>query len=412
MRKIVTLVASLLLAVSLLLMGSGLLGTLTGIRATLEGFSDTLTGIITSAYFIGFILGNYIVPLLLKRVGHIRTFAALTAMASICVIAQGYIISPASWLLLRLLLGVCLVGVYIVVESWLNELTDNTTRGKTLSTYQSTTLIALALGQYLILLTDVTTSALFVLSGALFVLGIIPVALTKLSEPVVVNTGQRLDLKELYLTSPMAILGAMTAGLVNGAFLSLAAVSAYHLGLDKGEIAVFMSAMILGGVFLQWPIGHYSDKADRRKVMALAATGGIIFSLLIVVFFHWFRAGIVFAAFLYGGMVFVLYPIGAAHLNDTLPREKFVLAARGMSLSYGIGAATGPICVGILMNLTGPYALYIFDALLLAVLAGTGFYRVRHVALPETEREAFVPLVRTSTVALEMHPQSESPDSQ
>lgn len=404
MNKIVKSIAPLLLAISLLLSGNGLLGTLTGMRASYEGFHEILTGLIMAAYFLGFVVGIYLCPALLKSVGYIRTFTVLVALCAVAIILQGYFVTIYSWILLRLLVGICLVGVYVVIESWLNNLTSNENRGKTLCVYQMTTLLALAAGQFLILMADVNTHTLFVLSAALFVISIVPVALTKLDEPEIVNGAESLDLRELYQISRVSILSSLTSGLVNGSFFALAAVSAIQLGLDKKEIAILMSAMILGGAILQWPIGHLSDRFDRRNIIALASLFGSIFSVLMLFFFHYYKDGIIVIVFLYGGMSFVLYPIGSALLNDIIPREKFVLAARGMSLTYGIGAAIGPICVGLLMTMTGPEAQYVFSAIILFILALFGYFEVHNNDLPITEHEAFIPMVRTSPVALELHP--------
>lgn len=408
MNKIVKSIASLLLATSMLLAGNGLLGTLTSLRATEEGFNEILTGVIMAAYFFGFIIGIYLCPLLLKRVGHIRTFTAFMAIASVSILLQGHWVSAAGWICLRLLVGICLVGVYVVIESWLNEVSTNENRGKTLSVYQMTTLIALALGQYLLLLGEVGSSSLFVLAAALFMLGIVPVALTKLNEPKIVDTTESLNLFKLYQVSQMAILSSLISGLVNGSFFSLGAVSAMQLGMDKTAIAGFISTMILGGALLQWPIGYYSDRYDRRKIIAFAGLFGSIFSILLLTLFQWHSQAVIIVVFLYGGMSFVLYPMGAALLNDIIPRDKFVLAARGMSMTYGIGAATGPVCVGLLMTLTRPEALYVFSAALHLFIAGFGFVQLRKVKLQVVEHETFVPMVRTSPVVLEMHPQADT----
>ncbi|HEY6453018.1 MAG TPA: hypothetical protein VIX87_10515, partial [Steroidobacteraceae bacterium] len=100
----------LLVGMGVLMLGAGLQGTLLGLRATLEGFPPVVTGLIMSCYYVGYLLGTVGAPRMLRRVGHIRVFAALAAVASAAILVQGRFVSPVPWCAMRLVSGLCFAG--------------------------------------------------------------------------------------------------------------------------------------------------------------------------------------------------------------------------------------------------------------------------------------------------------------
>lgn len=398
----------LLAGLSLLLVGMGLLGTLLGVRATLEGFSSIEIGMIMAGYYVGYIIGTRFGPELIRRVGHIRGFSTFAALASATTLAYGLFANPWAWLVLRILSGACMVGLYMVVESWLNEQTPRPIRGRVFAIYMILTLAALAAGQYLLLVYNPATLESFVLAAIFIVLGLIPIAVTRVTEPRL-EAIEYLPLRRLLELSPLSTAGAFASGLANGVFWGMTAVFAARLGLDAAAIAQLMSMTILGGVVLQFPIGHLSDRHDRRNVLILvslaaaAAAGGVGWLVLAKL------PGLALLAFLYGGLMFPLYAICVAHANDHVQISQMLGTTRGLLLLYGIGACMGPLGGGLAMAWIGPVGLPVLSAAILLSLTLYGIYRkTRRAPPPLGEQVEFVPVTRTTPVVLEMHPQVES----
>ncbi|WP_428610230.1 MFS transporter [Sedimenticola sp.] len=394
----------LLSGLGLLLVGVGLLGTLLGVRATLAGFSNIDIGLIMAGYYAGYIVGTLSVPRMIRNVGHIRAFAAFAAVGASASLAFGLIIHPWVWLVLRILSGLCVVGLYMVVESWLNEQSAGPARGRIFSFYMMSTLVALGAGQLLLLAGDTTQLTLFALAAILISLGVVPVAITRVHEP---RIEQEVSAKftELLRASPLGFIGALSAGLVNGAFWGMTPVFGQRLALEEGQIAMLMSATILGGALLQWPIGHLSDRLDRRVVLTVTslatATVAAVTALIVIRGYP----GLIGSAFLHGGLMFSLYGISVAYAYDHLEQGQVLEATRGLLLIYGVGALSGPLLAGIAMDLFGPVGLPVVSATTATILALFGLYRMsRRAATPVAEQTEFVPLVRTSPVVLEMHP--------
>lgn len=394
----------LLLGIGLLLIGIGLQGTLLALRASLEHFSLPMTGFIMSAYFMGFIVGTFLCPKLIRAVGHIRAFAAFASITAAAAISHGIIIDPWLWALLRIITGTCMVGLYMVIESWLNAMAPNEQRGRFFSVYITITLLAMALGQYLILLDDIGGYRLFSLTALLVALAVVPITLTRIIQPSHVST-PTVGLKYLYGQSPLGVSGVVISGINNGAFWGLSALFAQRVGMSETGIALFVSLTIIGGALLQWPIGHLSDRHDRRKVLVLAsfitaAIAGLAFlsvgmshALLITLFVG------------YGAFAFSLYGISVAHVNDHLDADNMLEASRNLLLIYGASAAVGPTIAGLFMDAAGPGSFLLFLISTLSLLCALGLYRLRAgPSIPADEQMAFAPMVRTSPVALELDP--------
>jgi len=395
-------VLALLFGISVLLVGSGLLGTLLGVRAALENFSDAVIGPVMSIYFLGFVVGTFLCPPVIRRVGHIRAFAAMAGLAAASAFGHTLHVNPWYWALLRAVTGVCQVGLYMVVESWLNERVPKESRGRVFAVYIGVILAAGALGQLLVLV-DGTAGALgFGLAAVLFSLGLVPVALTDLAEPEPV-TAPRGCLRGLVRTSPLGAVGTLVSGLANSAFWGMGAVFAQRVGMSTGEIAGFMAATISGGAVLQWPVGYLSDRFERRAVLTgvcLAGAGAALASWVAVGISHLALLG---CAFVYGGLAFSVYSLSVAHLNDHLAPGEVLEATQGLLLVYGVGATVGPSAAGVLMGGFGPGSLLLYFAAAYGLLGLFALSRVWvRPSVPAEDQRQFVPLARMSSVGLEL----------
>lgn len=397
-------IATLIGGLALLLVGVGLLGTVLGVRAALAAFSNLETGLIMAGYYVGYVAGTLFVPRVIRNVGHIRTFAALASLAAASVLSFGLLVHPAAWLPLRILNGLCVVGLYMVVESWLSEQSAGSARGRIFSIYMMSTLFALGLGQFLLLVGEPDGMVPFTLAAMLIALGVIPIAVTRVTEPRI-EAVVPVKLGQLLRISPLGTIGALGAGMVNGAFWGMTPVFGQRLALGEFQIALLMSATILGGALLQWPIGHLSDRYDRRNVLILVSFATALVAAGVALLVMQSLPGLALAAALYGGLMFSLYGISVAHTNDHLDPGQVLEATRGLLLVYGFGALFGPLLGGIAMEFAGPVGLPVLSAGMAALLALYGLYRRTQREAPAlADQTEFVPLVRTTPVVLEMHP--------
>ena len=400
---------ALLLGVALLLTGSGLLGTLLAVRGGQEGFSANALGWVMSGYFAGFFIGTFTAPSLIRRMGHSRAFAFHAALATMAVLLHPLWLEPWGWGLLRVVTGIALVGLYTIIESWLNAEPDPKRRSRVFSLYMMINLSALALGQVLLMLGDAGAAAMFTVTALLVCAAMLPVTATRLQQPDVPNV-PRLKLTHLYRLAPVATVAAGLSGLAMGPFWGLLPVYAAEIGLRGNGVPLFMLAAITGGALLQWPLGRISDGHDRRIGLLAVSMAAAFLALLAAAPPLQQQMHMMFLlVFCYGGLVFALYPFAVAHMLDYLASEDLLSGCSSLLLVHGVGAAIGPAIAGALMSRFGAPALPLYFAVVLGTLAAFTAMRLLLHARLRTHPAPFRAMVRTTPSALELMPETETP---
>lgn len=377
---------ALLLGMGLLMLGSGLQGSLLGLRASMEGFHTATTGVVMSGYFIGFLVGSYLVPGMVRRVGHIRVFAALASLASITVLVHAVWIEPVSWMLVRLVTGFAYAGLFIVSESWLNDKSTNRTRGQLLSVYMVIQLGGMGLGQLLLNLADPAGFALFILISVLVSFALLPILLTVAPAPSF-DAPANVGLVALYRISPLGVIGSLGTGAAHGSFFAMGAVFAREAGLSVTEISIFMALALLGGVVLQWPVGRLSDRFDRRRVITVVTLAAATAAFAAITVAEVWQAGLYVAALAFGGLSLPLYSLCLAHTNDRLEPAQMVAASSSLVLVVGLGASIGPFTAALAMSFVGPSGFFWWLGTVHAAIGGFALWRMAQVpAVPMADQ--------------------------
>jgi MFS family permease len=342
----------LLLGIALLMAGNGLQGSLLGVRTESEGFSLTATGVVMACYFAGFLVGSRGAEQLLPRVGHIRVFAALASTASAAVLVHSVLISPLSWGLMRFVTGMCMAGLYVVAESWLNDMATNASRGRLLSAYMIASMGGLTAGQFLLEAADPDGFELFVLSSILVSTSLLPVTLSASSSPPA-GIPEPLAFRALLRQAPTGVVSSFWVGTSAGIVLGLGAVYAVAAGVSDARIPVFLAAPLVGSVVFQFPIGWMSDRVSRRLVMWAVAAAAVLVSVTLVALpvGSWAAIGLMV---LLGGTMFPLYSLTIAYTADWLPVSQLTAASASLVRVNGVGAVFGPLVVAPLMSIAGP----------------------------------------------------------
>jgi MFS family permease len=406
MRRPLANVASLLLGISVLLAGSGMLGTLLGLRAAGAGIGPGMLGWVMSAFYVGYVLGAWLCPSIIRAVGHVRAFAALASVSSAACLLYGLWPDPWVWMGLRLVSGISMIGLYMVVESWLNA-EGGAHRHRLFSLYMGLSLLALALGQGLVLFGEGDALAPYALASILFSLGVVPTALGRGAQPALPKA-PTLRLSMLLREAPGGLMTAAIAGAVTGVFWTLTAPFAQGHGLATATIAALIAATVVGGALLQAPLGWLSNRIDRRALVSVACVGGAFAAVLLGFSAREAPAWVPAVGLMLGGCIFVLYALAVAQTCDRVPREQALEATQGLLLVNGFGAALGPVLAGAVLGAFGTAALPAVLAGLLLVLALFSGLRIAlRPAPPAEQRRGFVALTRTSTVAAGMDPRAD-----
>ncbi len=391
----ITRLVPLLVAAGILLAGNGLQGTLITLRAAEEGFDTTLIGVMGAAYFFGFLLSCLRAPHLIAAVGHIRVFTAFAALSAVSCLLLILVLDPLVWIAIRFIAGFCFSGLFMVIESWLNEQSGNADRGRVMSIYRMIDLTAVTGSQFLIPVFGIGGFEIFAVTAIIFCLSLVPVALSDRSRPTP-PAAFRFDLATIWRISPMACMGTVSIGMTNGAFRMIGPLFGREAGLDTAGVAAFMSAGILGGAVMQFPLGYLSDRVDRRFAILAATAGAVAAGLFLA------RAGgdqwLIYAgAFAFGACAMPLYSLSAAVANDRAGDGQYVLIAAGLTFFYSIGAIIGPFIASVVIDTYSASAFFLYTSAVHAALIVLTVVRLlARPTVPRESRSRFVGLLRTS----------------
>ncbi|MDP5215966.1 MFS transporter [Ruegeria sp. 2205SS24-7] len=395
---------ALLLGMGLLMVGNGLQGTLLGVRGEIEGFSTLEMSFVMSAYFLGFLGGSRLAPEMIRRVGHVRVFAALASFISAVMIMYPLLTNPVAWFVGRVVIGFCFSGVYVTAESWLNNAADNENRGKALSLYMIVQMTGIVTAQALMLVGGPEGYESFVIASILVSISFAPILLS-ISPTPAFDTAKPMSLRKIQQISPLGCVGMFLLGGVFSAQFGMAAVYGSVAGLTLTQISIFVATFYVAALLVQYPLGWLSDRMDRRRLIFLVASGGAGGALLAMLLGDYF-AILLIAAFVIGGMSNPLYSLLLAHTNDFLSHDDMAAASGGLVFINGLGAITGPLITGWLMSdkVFGPSGFFFLIAVLLIVLALYAAFRMtQRPSIPVEETGTMSPMGPIATqVAMEV----------
>lgn len=350
-----------LLSLVLLMMGSGLFNTFAPVRLELEGYDPEVIGLVAAALYGGILIGALKIERWIAQVGHIRSLATFAACFGLLSLSSALWINPWFWGLLRFFAGICTAGIFIVIESWILMRSSPTNRGAMLSLYLGTFYGALALGQFLLNVSDPAGFWPFVITAIFCILSILPLTLKTTVAPKIEQPA-RLSLREIFRLSPLGFLGGIVSGMILAAVFGLVPVYAMQIGLNISQISNLMAMIIFGGLTLQWPLGRWADRGRRRQILYLSSFFSALFGFAIAWSGSASLSFLLLLAWAFGGFSFTLYPLSMAYTCEKLSDGKIIAATGGFVLSYGIGAILGPAIAPLAMDYFGTSGLFYFLA--------------------------------------------------
>jgi len=390
--------SALLLGMALLMIGNALGGSVIGIRAQLESFNGIATGAIMAAYFGGFLVGSRMALRLLGSVGHVRVFAALASLASTVALIQAIAVHPLVWGPTRFITGACMAGLYVVAESWLNDIATPETRGRILAAYMVVSMGGIAIGQALLVTASTLDVTLFIVASVLISVAVLPISLSTTSAPPI-TTPEPMSLRELIKTVPTGTFSMFLVGTSAGVLFGMGAVFATRSGFSGNETALFLFAPIAGAVVFQFPLGILSDRVPRRGLLAVVSlsTSVVALAMTTVDPSSVIGTGVMFVL---GGLMFPLYSLAIAYTNDWIPNSKMVAASSSLVMINGAGAVLGPLLTALLFTVTDQ-AFFLLLAATHGVMASYIGYRIMvKDALPMDRQRPWVPVSSRATSAI------------
>jgi MFS family permease len=387
-----------LVSTALIMVGAGILGSLLPLRFSAMGYSPGVIGLLATAEALGFLVGCLYAHKVIAPVGLERAYATFAGMKAVAILALHFADGVVAIAPLRFLIGLNAAGLAIVVESWLNALAPNAQRGRVLTLYVLTYGLFFGAGQLLGQNLNVLGPELLFLSGMATILALLPMVAIDVRAPVLPH-GVKLEILKALQTSPVSVLACLLNGLILTAFTTVGPLFSERIGFDQRHIVLLMACTSLGGLFLQWPIGYFSDKFDRRYAL-LGMSAGVLLVATTLVLLERQNSFLVFALLfaIFGGLAESLYAVGVAHANDRAVVSDYVALSSTLLFVWALGAAVGPTTGTYAIQLTTPRAFFVYVIVLTLAFTLFTLWRLwRHRADASSPgREEFLAYPQTS----------------
>lgn len=409
MRTAIRPVVPVLIGVALLELALSALSPLVGVQLAGRRISPDLIGLVTSAYFVGFLVGTLTSHRVIDRVGHIRAFSVFAVIAGNAALLHLVFEPPYAWIVLRVFIGYGIAGQFVIAESWLNDKATSANRGQIFALYMVVSWATSGIGPLALNLPDPDGSILFALIACAMSAALIPMALTRVGNPEV---GQRshFGIAKLYRISPLGVLACFASGLINTSLWGLLAVYTEDVGYSEKQLSIVLSVSTIGGLLVQYPVGYLADRFGRRPLMLVIAFAGAAVAAAIAMWgdvaFTWLL-GLIFGL---ASITAPLYALGVGQTNDYIERKDFVAASSGLLFAWGVGAVAGPTLAGLVMRPMGGPGLFVFLVAALIVVAGFVLFRMaRRPALSPRDQGNYVavPVTQGTYGAPELDPRAE-----
>ena len=399
-------VAPPLISTALLMLGSGFLGSLLPLRFSAMGMSDGVIGLIATAEALGFLAGCLYAHKVIAPVGLERAYATFAGVKSVAILGLYFADGVPMLAVLRFLIGINAAGLAIIVESWLNALVPNEQRGRVLTIYVLVYGLFFGVGQLFSQSLDVRGPELLFIAGIATTLALVPMVAIDVRAPVLPHR-LKLDLIKALRTSPVSVTACLLNGLILTAFTTVGPLFGARIGFDQQHIVLLMACVSLGGLFLQWPIGYFSDKIDRLH--ALIGLGLGILAVAAALVWADRRMPFVLLALLFGvfgGLAESLYAVGVAHANDRAAATDYVALSSTLLFVWALGSSVGPTAGTYAIQLITPRAFFVYVMILTLAFTVFAIWRLwRRKVDPIVEsREEFLAYPQTSPEIYEWLP--------
>lgn len=384
--------AGIMTGISIVSIGSGLINNFIALRLTLANVPAPQIGLVATGYPVGFLIGCLATPWMVRRVGQVRAFAIYSGLTASACLLFAVKIDPLLWTVLRTISGLTVAGLFVIAESWMNDVASNELRGRVFGLYMISNKLCYGGGQLLLMVADPLGLVPYMILAACYSLCLVPVALSTASSPTMPDR-VTISLSALWRISPVSVAGALTAGICNTTVVSIGPVYASQLGYDTDAVAVFTATIQFGIMLLQYPIGRLSDRGDRRKVMIGVSLATILLGIGLALFGHRDQTILYSLAFIYGGFSGTVYTLAVAHAADRCERRHLVAVSGGLLMVWAVGAMMGPLAATFVMNWLGPSGLFTFTVAVTSVL--TMFVLARVFLRDGAVTRAPAPLITT-----------------
>ncbi|CDX25371.1 Major facilitator superfamily MFS_1 [Mesorhizobium sp. ORS 3324] len=345
-------IASVIVSMALIAISNGLMFAYIPVRLGIDGFDPTWAGLIVTALSAGGLAGCILTGPLVRRVGHARAFMVLSALIALSNAAVGAGPIPLLWIAARALYGFAICGIFIVAQSWLNDAVPNAIRGRIMAVFYVAYVAGLGVGYAMLATVNILTAAVPLIGITFTALSILPVGMTRLAQPPPPQAAS-VALGRAWKISPVGLIGMLAVGGLSMSISGFAPIHATAKGYSQADVALLLSAMPIGTLILQVPLGWISDRTDRRYVLAGAAALAAVASLLAIGFDGGALAILAVIYLIWDGASESIYSLSSAHAADRAGKDELLALSSSLLFAWSLSGFVVPGIVTALSAVFG-----------------------------------------------------------
>ena len=337
-----------------------------------RGIGGTVNGMLAATPSLAMLLVTPFIPRLIAGLG-MRRFLLVCIAADLTL----FLLLPLfdnlfAWFVIRFVMGGTVAGLFVAGETWINEIADEVSRGRTMGIYAMVVAGGFALGPLLLPVTGITGWIPFMAGSAIVGLAALPLIWGRVQSPrFSVDSG--FNLIGFFVVAPTLCAAVLLAAFKDAAAMPLIPVYAVREGLDNPTAALMLTVLGIGAVSLQLPIGWLADRVNREALLIGCALGGALGAGALPLAIH---AGWLLwvTLFLWGGVFAGVYTVALIILGERFRGAALATGNAAFGFFWGIGGLLGPAVAGAAMDVWDPHGLpaTLCTASLVFVLLGIG----------------------------------------
>lgn len=341
-----------------------------------RGVSSAMIGVNASMGPLGILLASSVIPVLAKRYGARRVTLIAAGLTAITLLGFKLFDTLEAWFVIRLVQGMCIGMLFALSEAWIVKYAENDSRGRVVAIYSSILSASFGAGPLLVAWVGIDGWAPFLIGSAVLVLGMFPLSLIEeeqAQEPEEVSPSGVFDFAP---KAPMLLACVGVFAIFDAATLSLLPVYGIRNGLDLQTSATMLSALVLGNVVLQFPIGWFADRFPKRLVLSGCALITTFFLAILPFTIHSFWRWPVLI--LMGATGYGVYTVALASLGDRFSGTELVNGSASFATMWGGGALVGSMTSGWALLTLDSHGLIVYLAITYFLLGAGMLLRLKY----------------------------------
>lgn len=348
--------------------GMGLTLPLLSLVLERMGVAGSVNGLNLATAGLASLVVTPFIPRMIARYGAAQFLGTCLIVAASAMIAIYEAPTLWVWFPVRFVLSSALNGLFVVTEFWINRLADESNRGRYVALYSICMAGSFGIGPAVLQFVGTRGIAPFAAGALMLIAALLPVSLARNHAPRI-DEDETISVYRVIWMAPAAFGAAFVFGAIDAGMFGLLPVYAVRSGYTEAHAALAVTAMSVGSILFQYPLGMLSDRINRRTLLLICSVIGIA-GAIVAPFAVSNPPLLYFVLVIWGGWILGIYSVGLTLLGEQFKGPGLATANAAYIMSYCTGLLAGPALEGAALDAWNPHGLMVVLGTICAVYAG------------------------------------------